>query len=136
MNRTIEIEDYSLIADEYYDSSRHPTCWDFRTASKTLATSWCRTLPSRSDMFLDIGAGSSVFAEVLGENRSLHNLIILDNAPGMLAHSLRHSEKGATLVIGDATNLPIASRRRGYRHNNRFSGSVCNGVARVRLDCR
>lgn len=98
-----------MVADEYYITSRHPTCDNFRTASKAIIASWlCAELQGCE--ICEVGAGKSVVAEQLLEiGQPLRHLLITDESRRMLAYSEQFEDLGATVRVADATQLPIAS---------------------------
>jgi ubiquinone/menaquinone biosynthesis C-methylase UbiE len=100
---------YELLASEYYDTTRHPTCANFRQGSLELIREW---LDDRSAGVArcEIGCGRSVMAEILSENmKSLSGLTLTDSAPSMLMHSSKWRLSGAELVRADASCLPVAN---------------------------
>lgn len=103
------LNSYEMVASEYYDSSRHPTCANFREASAFLLKSW---IPSnlKSKWICEVGVGKSLLAEILDEKGSnLDHLILLDSSPLMLNYSRSWKDRGASLVLGDAFALPVMS---------------------------
>ncbi len=108
--RPIETEaSYELVANEYYDSDRHPTCANFREASRILLRKWLLPLTS-SWRVCEIGAGKSITAEILSEEkRPLNGLTLVDESPSMLAYSKQWVRKGASLKLGVASQLPFAT---------------------------
>jgi SAM-dependent methyltransferase len=100
---------YELVAHEYYDSNRHPTCANFREASRLLLRKWL--LPFRKCQRLcEVGAGKSITAEIIcSENNRLDGLTIVDESPAMLAHSRPWVHDGASLTIGNASRLPFSA---------------------------
>jgi SAM-dependent methyltransferase len=108
--RRIETEaSYELVASEYYDSGRHPTCANFREASRILLREWRLPLVS-SRRVCEIGAGKSITAEIFSEeNRPLDGLTLVDESPSMLAYSKHWTQEGANLKLGAASHLPFAT---------------------------
>ena len=101
---------YEVVAGEYYNLERHPTCANFRSASGILFRRWLSffSLPSH---ICEVGAGKSLLAEILLEQcRSLHSLMLVDESPAMLAHSETYRGAGAVLYIASASALPHPSR--------------------------
>jgi len=85
---------------------RHPTCENFRAASKLLIQEWLsnKTLGSA----VEVGCGASLLAEVLTERRqSLASITLSDISPLMLAYSNRYVKAGAKLVQASAEDLPL-----------------------------
>lgn len=98
---------YEFLAAEYYDPLRHPTCANFRTASKAILDVWLDQLSSAGDL-CEIGCGMSVFAELLDERgSSLKQLYLVDSAPSMLKYSAGWVGRGAHLMLADAADLPF-----------------------------
>jgi ubiquinone/menaquinone biosynthesis C-methylase UbiE len=94
------------LAGEYYDPIVHPTCENFRAASKLLLQEWMsdRTLGPTAE----VGCGASLLAEVLAERRqSLDSVTLIDISPMMLAHSRGYEEMGAKLVVAPSEALPL-----------------------------
>lgn len=105
---------YSELADEYYDSKRHPTCRNFRDASMSYISKQLDKL-LMADSFarrvaVDVGAGRSVLAEYMySKGIDVDCLILVDESVGMLSNSKSFLSMGASLVVGSARDLPLAS---------------------------
>jgi SAM-dependent methyltransferase len=98
---------YDKIADEYYDASAHPTCANFRYASRIVLGGWADAIRFPA---CDVGAGDSLLCEVLADNHtSLAGVSVVDDSPRMLAYSAKWAELGAHLVHGAAQTLPFGS---------------------------
>ena len=111
MNRGLltSVASYELVAREYYDAQRHPTCANFRDGSRILFRRWLKFFDSRSQI-CEIGAGKSLLAEVLSEEHcALDTLILVDESPSMLAYSEAWRQDGVKLDLAPATALPYAS---------------------------
>jgi SAM-dependent methyltransferase len=107
--QSIEAASYELVAVEYYDSVRHPTCANFREASSILFRKWFNRIADNTRV-CEIGAGKSLVAEILTkERRSLRGLVLIDESPSMLSYSEIWKEEGVKLVIGSASALPCGS---------------------------
>lgn len=105
----VEEAAFDAVAAEYYDSSRHPTCWNFRIASRRLLRTWLRHYPPGKAM-CDVGCGDSLLAELLSKGqRRVDQLILLDASPAMLAYSQKYSKLGARLQLADTEALPLDS---------------------------
>lgn len=97
---------YEVIAAEYYDTVRHPTCAAFRSASLSLIE---RNLDlgrlSNADV-LEVGCGRSIFCDI--ERAAWGNLLVLDECVGMLEYSRQCLPDGVRCVVGNAlaTDLP------------------------------
>lgn len=103
---------YECIADEYYDASRHPTCFNFGELSERFIAPLLLRDAHPGGQILDLGAGRSVAAAVLwAAGAPLNSLVILDSSPSMLAHSADWARRGARTVLADAreTGLERAS---------------------------
>src|SRR4051812_29449717 len=96
---------YEDVADEYYDSTRHPTCANFNYLSRLyiarqLTDEWPRGLA------VEVGAGDSSIAPIFQSRAAtLNGLHITDASAAMLQHSRKWESLGATLRIQDATSL-------------------------------
>jgi len=103
------LSSYGRVASEYYDSRRHPTCANFRQASRLLLELLVpKTLAARS---CEVGAGRSLLAELLWRRHgSLDGLLITDAQPEMLEHSSCWERCGARLAIAAADSIPVPSR--------------------------
>ena len=102
---------YEQLASEYYDSSRHPTCANFREGSILLLHSWLRKLLPVRGRFCEVGCGMSVGAELLaGNGAALDRLTLVDSSRSMLGHSRKYANLGAQLLVGDAFLLPLPSQ--------------------------
>lgn len=87
-NKKIKL-DYSFIAHEYYDAKRHPTCANFREASKSLIHEHLKAVQmNKVNSILEIGAGKSIILELI-LNFDLQNkdIIISDKEIEMLKYS-------------------------------------------------
>jgi hypothetical protein len=98
---------YAIVASEYYDRERHPTCADFRWASDRLLG---RLMPeSPAGLLCDVGAGDSALAAwLLRHGTDLAGICLFDTSSEMLAHSARWVARGATADVACAEALPIA----------------------------
>ena len=103
-------ENYGVVAREYYDSDRHPTCANFRDASKALIRHFIGSVDVRGDSWVEVGSGNSVLAEIFVETgRSLTTLLLTDSSPEMLQYSNQWQALGAKLVVAPANDLPVES---------------------------
>jgi len=81
------MDQYDDIAEEYYDSSRHPTCANFREISKNFLTENILYLIESAIIF-DIGAGNSIVAEIKSEIKSISaRVVISDKSRNMINNS-------------------------------------------------
>lgn len=118
MTATARLRSYSAVAGEYYDPVRHPTCVNFREASKILIGEW---LPDEFDVACDMGAGKSLLVELLVEQPSRRHgqVILIDSSEVMLRHSNHwNRRRGVASAVGDALALPFA--------DNSLSFMVCS----------
>jgi len=100
---------YDSVAQEYYDSERHPTCSNFREASLILLRKWHVPI-LQSSSICEVGPGRSLVAEFfLSARDNLDRLVLVDESPSMLAYSEKWRNAGATLKIGSACSLPVPS---------------------------
>jgi len=100
---------YELVAQEYYDSDRHPTCANFREASNLLLRK-CHDIICVSHAICEVGPGRSLIAEYLSTiTDSLDGLVLVDESPTMLGYSEEWGKAGAILNRGSAYSLPVRS---------------------------
>lgn len=100
---------YEVLAPEYYDPVRHPTCANFRLASQQLIRPWLKRYADKRPI-CEIGAGMSVVADLLLEMQlPLANLDLTDSAESMLKYSDKWVAGGAHSVVADASSLPFAT---------------------------
>jgi ubiquinone/menaquinone biosynthesis C-methylase UbiE len=98
---------YDLVAKEYYDSERHPTCANFREASRLIFRQWLR-LGSDEGCICEVGAGKSLVAEILAEKLGNVGLLtLIDESESMLNYSENLRDSGARLVVASALRLPL-----------------------------
>ncbi|MDX6576322.1 MAG: hypothetical protein QOE96_2275 [Blastocatellia bacterium] len=101
---------YEDVASEYYDSVRHPTCANFRAGSDLLLDQWLAKHPHRGSWICEVGPGRSAVAEqLLRRGEPLDRLTLVDSSCIMLSYSMKWATHGASLVVGDATALPLGS---------------------------
>lgn len=99
---------YEALAAEYYDADRHPTCADFREATRILLESFIDAQPALHPS-LEVGAGCSLVAEVFAARGiDIAALTLTDASTGMLAHSAIWAARGARVITAavDAPELP------------------------------
>ena len=98
---------YEELAQEYYDPKRHPTCANFRVASRILLDRWLGR-SSLCGTFLEVGPGRSLVAEWLAmKQESLDRLLLGDSSRSMLGYSVCRRDVGARLLLADARALPL-----------------------------
>lgn len=93
---------YELVADEYYDNQKHPTCHCFNRLSRLYLE---RQIPEPlgDNKILEVGSGDSSVAAILhARGYSLERLIITDASPKMLEYSKKWKHYGAKLRVADA----------------------------------
>jgi len=101
---------YEMLALEYYDSMRHPTCANFRQASFFLLRNWLRHFLLTNELICEVGPAKSLVAELLSQQGCvLDNIILADSSPTMLSYSSHWYHQGVSPILGDAESLPIAS---------------------------
>lgn len=105
-----KLHTYEMLATEYYDSTRHPTCANFRQASYSILKKWLQLLLSQNGDVCEVGSGRSIIAELMSQHgHIIDNLFLVDSSPSMLAYSNHGSIHGAKLILGNAEALPIPS---------------------------
>jgi SAM-dependent methyltransferase len=98
---------YGQVASEYYDARQHPTCANFRLASRLLLDRLVPDVPP--GQCCEVGAGDSLLADLIWRRqRNLDGLLITDAVPTMLDHSRRWERHGATLAVATASRLPVS----------------------------
>jgi SAM-dependent methyltransferase len=106
---------FAELADEYYDSTRHLTCANFREASAQLLAAWLSERNLEESWTCEVGAGKSLLAEVASRSSiPVGQMVILDSSPEMLSHSRRWEPLGARRLVADANHLPLASGIFGF----------------------
>ena len=96
---------YDQLADEYYDPDLHPTCANFRSASKTIIASWLTAIESLT--LCETGAGRSMVTELGGEGLARpSSTVLIDESIRML----RHSSSGGLQIAADAGAIPLGGR--------------------------
>lgn len=98
---------YSRVAREYYDPLRHPTCANFREASR-LYIDHVLGAVACFGFVTEIGAGESIAAGILNCNAPpFDRLILLDNSIEMLSYSQKYFGDRVLGVVSDALRLPF-----------------------------
>ena len=106
----IRMGNYGDLAREYYDSVRHPTCANFREASRRLLISWLSTLALSGAHLLEVGAGASIVSEWLSRNgRILDRFIVTDLSSKMLQYS--HNHVIDQRIVCDASKTAVYRRK-------------------------
>src|SRR6266851_1243674 len=83
----LEIGSYEDVASEYYDVRLHPTCADFRIASRSFLLKLFREQNPRGRI-ADVGCGHSLLSEFV-----TNDLVLVDASPKMLAQNSGVAEK-------------------------------------------
>ena len=100
---------YELVAREYYDSDRHPTCANFREASRIIFRRWLTLVPNHSGV-CEVGAGKSLLAELFAETkRNLSELTLVDESQTMLRYSDEWKDLGVRFHVASVFALPFAT---------------------------
>lgn len=97
------LRSYSSVAAEYYDAQRHPTCRNFRDASRALLGDALGLIPG-SGVALEVGAGDALLGELA--LKDFDRLVLLDKSEEMISYSNKLKQV-ADLVVGDALALPF-----------------------------
>lgn len=99
---------YDELAAEYYDPTRHPTCANFREASRALIE---MMISEETLQCCEVGAGGSLYADVaVKRHGDADGLLLTDASLAMLQHSRQWQEHGASLSVARASNLPVGDR--------------------------
>lgn len=99
---------YDEIAEEYYDSERHPTCASLRELSLTFLTPKILQLQGVEQSLVEVGTGCSLLApNWLARGGLASNLMLIDSSPAMLAHSTEWILKGVKSEVADASSIPV-----------------------------
>lgn len=102
---TRAVSSYDAVASEYYDPVRHPTCDNFREASRALIELMA---PGDISKCCEVGAGDSILAEVaVRRHGNANGLLLTDASASMLQHSSRWQRHGARLAVARADHLPV-----------------------------
>jgi len=96
---------YSDVATEYYDTTRHPTCANFREASTAILRKWLTNFLQPENIVVETGAGSSIVSEIIDEFGTQVFLALCDKSPAMLNQSANRSAN--IRIIADVEKLPI-----------------------------
>lgn len=101
---------YEDLAAEYYDPVRHPTCANFRQASRLLLEKWLpKYLPGGSAV-CEVGPGRSLVAELADQTgKAFCTMTLLDSSSAMLAYSKEFEKNGTELLVGKASSMPAES---------------------------
>src|ERR1700733_13086913 len=90
---------YDDVADEYYDRSAHPTCFNFNRLSRLYIEDLFPDAWGEVSV-IEVGAGDSAVAALLhSRGYSKEGLVIPDASASMLDHSGRWREEVAEIVV-------------------------------------
>ncbi len=107
-NLSVPVSAFDEIGAEYYDSSRHPTCANFRFATSLRLAEWLKGY--RDGQLCEVGCGKSLAAEILfRQNSFLPRIILTDDSAIMLEYSRPWEARGAQLKVAGADALPVRS---------------------------
>jgi SAM-dependent methyltransferase len=97
-----------MLAHEYYDATRHPTCANFREASRIFLREALKDTTWPVESVLELGAGKSIMAEIVIEEKDERprTFSITDASCEMLEYSRHWEDLGAKLQVADALALP------------------------------
>ena len=99
---------YDQIASEYYDPVKHPTCSDFRRATRMLLERFILNSSDIVNPSLEVGAGRSLVAEAFFDHSiTLQNLTLTDASGPMLRHSEHWSANVAKIIVAEVEHLPF-----------------------------
>jgi SAM-dependent methyltransferase len=105
---------YETFAAEYYDAARHPTCANFREASRLLIEPLVADY-SQLGPVCEVGCGMSILADMLVDGvPGLDTLLLTDSAASMLEYSAEWIQKSAISLIADAAELPLGNDSVGF----------------------
>lgn len=101
---------YEILASEYYDTTQHPTCANFRHASYILLERWLRRAIDSKGEICEVGPGKSLVLKILTQQGyKFKSIYLIDSSPSMLAYSNHGSNINTKLILGEAEVLPIPS---------------------------
>lgn len=103
---------YSQVAKEYYDSSLHPTCANFRDLSLSFIASrlvdWPFPESSERMKLLETGAGLTCFDDPsINFKSDRFDITLQDSSAEMLQHSRDFFDNNAHFIISDARSIPV-----------------------------
>lgn len=99
---------YDDIAAEYYDAVRHPTCANFFELSAAFLVPRIQKYAPAAKAILEVGTGRSIVAPIVAADKlPLSHVTLLDQSPRMLEHSRDWGERGAKLLVADATSTGL-----------------------------
>jgi ubiquinone/menaquinone biosynthesis C-methylase UbiE len=103
----VMVSGYSAIANEYYDTERHPTCANFDELSRKFLEPRLREPKGDLSTIIEVGAGRSIVTQALRKNY-VANIILVDSSLEMLSHSKMLVPERTRFCVADAfsTGLP------------------------------
>lgn len=111
----VRFSPYDQVAEEYYNSTAHPTCANFRELGlkfiRQFDLSEFDDRSLESPAYLETGCGMSSVVEAFPEARRLHkNLVLQDDSEKMLRHSAKWQNSIKDLLVCDARRLPFGDQ--------------------------
>jgi SAM-dependent methyltransferase len=107
------LDSYEIVASEYYDESKHPTCADFRDGSASLLRKVLTTFRPWTRVLCETGCGNSLLCELFLNgypHPDLRQINLVDYSPTMLRYSTdRWTHSCVTAHVCDARDLPVVS---------------------------
>lgn len=94
---------YEVIAREYYDQAKHPTCAAFRAASLSLFQRCLQPGVIAERDVVEVGCGRSIFCDV--EVEHWKSLTVIDESASMLEHSRKCLSPDVQFVVGNARQV-------------------------------
>jgi ubiquinone/menaquinone biosynthesis C-methylase UbiE len=99
---------YADLEAEYYDPFLHPTCANFREASRIFFAECLSKCHGCLGFVCELGAGKSIMAELtLPSVRHMKGLWLLDSSLGMLKYSLMWFGSCVHPIVASAERLPF-----------------------------
>jgi SAM-dependent methyltransferase len=106
----IALGTYEELAPEYYDTTRHPTCANFREATRIALRPLLKTAQLGSKSLCEVGAGKSILVEeLIYQGLPTENVTLIDSSVSMLRHSMLFRGNQVHSSVGDATQLDMKS---------------------------
>jgi SAM-dependent methyltransferase len=103
-------DSYEVVASEYYDERRHPTCADFRDASASLLRKVFTTFRPPRRVLCETGCGYSLLCELFLNgypHAGLARIDLIDHSPTMLRYSTQKwTHPCVNSHVRDARDLP------------------------------
>lgn len=103
-----QLASYEDIADEYYDTTRHPTCASLRELSAQYITPRIARCSDREQLLVEVGAGQSMLAPAWAAlGGDLRTVELIDSSPAMLSYSAEWERSGVRLRVADAVSTGL-----------------------------